>query len=38
MSAPPKLWEPGVLKALAREAGLTPESTFDLSYAFEYPG
>jgi hypothetical protein len=37
MSAPPKLWEPGVLKALAREAGLTPESTFDLSYAFEYP-
>jgi SAM-dependent methyltransferase len=33
---PPKLWEPGVLEELASEAGLTPESTFDTSYAFEY--
>jgi SAM-dependent methyltransferase len=35
--APPKLWEPGVLEELASEAGLTPESTFDKRYAFEYP-
>jgi hypothetical protein len=34
--APPKLWEPGVLEALASEAGLTPESAFDFSYAFVY--
>jgi SAM-dependent methyltransferase len=35
---PPQLWEPGVLEGLASEAGLTPESAFDTSYAFEYPG
>jgi SAM-dependent methyltransferase len=34
---PPQLWEPGVLEGLASEAGLTPESAFDTSYAFEYP-
>ncbi|HEX2232821.1 MAG TPA: class I SAM-dependent methyltransferase [Thermoleophilaceae bacterium] len=34
---PPALWKPGVLEQIAREAGLTPESSFDLSYAFEYP-
>jgi SAM-dependent methyltransferase len=33
---PPKLWEAGVLERLASEAGLTPEATFDTSYAFEY--
>jgi SAM-dependent methyltransferase len=33
---PPKLWEPGVLEGLASEAGLTPETAFDLSYTFEY--
>jgi SAM-dependent methyltransferase len=35
--SPPLLWEPGVLEGLASEAGLTPESAFDTSYAFEYP-
>jgi SAM-dependent methyltransferase len=34
---PPRLWEPGVLESLATEAGLVPEITFDLGYAFEYP-
>jgi SAM-dependent methyltransferase len=33
---PPRLWERGVLEQLATEAGLTPESAFDTSYAFEY--
>jgi SAM-dependent methyltransferase len=33
---PPKLWQPGVLESLASEAGLTPETAFDTSYAFEY--
>ena len=33
---PPPLWEPGVLEAIASEAGLAPASAFDLSYAFEY--
>jgi SAM-dependent methyltransferase len=33
---PAKLWEPGVLESLATEAGLTPETAFDTSYAFEY--
>ena len=33
---PPKLWEAGVLENLATEAELTPETTFDTSYAFEY--
>jgi SAM-dependent methyltransferase len=35
--APPELWKPGVLEALATEAGLTPELAFDLGYAFAYP-
>ena len=33
---PPKLWEAGVLEALASEAELTPEGGFDVSYAIEY--
>jgi hypothetical protein len=33
---PPKLWETGVLESLATAAGLTPETTFDTRYAFEY--
>jgi hypothetical protein len=34
---PPELWRPGVLEAIAAEAGLTPESAFDATWAFEYP-
>jgi SAM-dependent methyltransferase len=34
---PPKLWEPGVLEVIATEAGLTPERSFDTSWAYEYP-
>jgi SAM-dependent methyltransferase len=33
---PPKLWERGVLEQLTTDAGLTPEISFDTSYAFEY--
>ena len=33
----PDLSRPGVLDDLAREAGLRPESQFDLTWAFEYP-
>jgi SAM-dependent methyltransferase len=33
----PDLSQPGSLDALAREAGLTPESEFDATWAFEYP-
>jgi SAM-dependent methyltransferase len=37
--APPDLdlSRPGVLDALATQAGLTPESEFDTTWAFEYP-
>lgn len=34
---PPPLWTPGVLEGLARQAGLTPRSAFDVRYAFAYP-
>lgn len=34
---PPRLWQRGVLEGVASDAGLTPETSFDLSYAFEYP-
>jgi SAM-dependent methyltransferase len=34
---PPALWKPGVLERIATEAGLTPESSFGLTYAFKYP-
>ncbi|MBI2822709.1 MAG: class I SAM-dependent methyltransferase [Acidobacteria bacterium] len=34
---PPKLWERGVLEGIATEAGLTPESRFETSWAFQYP-
>jgi SAM-dependent methyltransferase len=33
---PPEHWKPGVLEAMAAEAGLTPASTFDTSWSFEY--
>ncbi len=36
-SPPPVLSEPGVLERIAEEANLTPETTFDIRYAFEYP-
>jgi SAM-dependent methyltransferase len=33
----PDLSRPGALEALATQAGLTPESEFDTTWAFEYP-
>jgi SAM-dependent methyltransferase len=30
------LWQPGVLEALATEAGLVPEDAFDVQWAYEY--
>lgn len=38
-AAPPPipLSEPGVLERIATEAGLTPQTAFDFSYAYEYP-
>jgi hypothetical protein len=33
---PPKLWRPGVLEAIASEAGLTPLETFHFSFAYEF--
>jgi hypothetical protein len=35
--AEPDLSAPGVLEGLAGQAGLTPESAFDASWAFEFP-
>jgi SAM-dependent methyltransferase len=35
--ADPDLSQPGALEALATEAGLSPESEFDTTWAFEYP-
>jgi SAM-dependent methyltransferase len=35
--AEPELWRAGVLEEIASEAGLGPESTFDLSWAYEFP-
>lgn len=44
MPAPPpdaspttELWKPGVLESMATEAGLEPQETFDVSWAYEYP-
>jgi SAM-dependent methyltransferase len=34
----PDLSQPGALDALATQAGLTPVSEFDTTWAFEYPG
>jgi SAM-dependent methyltransferase len=34
---PPELWQAGVLEAIATEAGLTPETTFETRWAFEFP-
>jgi SAM-dependent methyltransferase len=33
----PDLSQPGALESLAAEAGLTPESAFDTTWAYEYP-
>jgi SAM-dependent methyltransferase len=33
----PALHDPGVLEAIATEAGLTPGDAFELTYAFDYP-
>jgi SAM-dependent methyltransferase len=33
----PDLAQPGLLRQLATQAGLTPESEFDATWAFEYP-
>jgi SAM-dependent methyltransferase len=35
--APPPLWKPGVLEAMAAEAGLSPNLAFDFGFAYEYP-
>ncbi len=34
--APPRLYEPGVLEAIAERAGLGAESSFDVAWAYEY--
>jgi SAM-dependent methyltransferase len=34
---PPELWRPGVLEAIATEAGLTPETAFEIRWAYEFP-
>lgn len=36
-AAPPPLWQPGVLEALAAQAGLSPTRAFDFRFAYEYP-
>jgi SAM-dependent methyltransferase len=33
----PPLWKPGVLERIAEQAGLSPRTAFDFSYAIEYP-
>jgi SAM-dependent methyltransferase len=33
---PPELWRPGVLEGMAEEAGLAPETAFDVAWAYEY--
>jgi SAM-dependent methyltransferase len=35
--APPPLWQPGVLEGMAGDAGLEPETAFDVRWAYEYP-
>jgi SAM-dependent methyltransferase len=34
--APPALWAEGVLEAMAADAGLEPQSAFDVSWAYEF--
>jgi SAM-dependent methyltransferase len=34
--SPPPLWRPGVLEAIAGEAGLTADDAFDVTWAYEY--
>jgi SAM-dependent methyltransferase len=36
-SAPPPLWQPGLLEEMASAAGLSPRDAFDFSFAYEYP-
>ena len=36
-TAPPPLWQPGVLEEMAVAAGLGPRETFDFSFPYEYP-
>ncbi len=36
-SAPPPLWQPGVLEEIASAADLRPQASFDLRSAFEFP-
>ena len=33
----PELWRPGVLETIAAEAGLEPQTSFDVRWAYEYP-
>lgn len=33
----PELWKAGVLEGIAADAGLAPETTFDVTWAYEYP-
>jgi SAM-dependent methyltransferase len=33
----PELWRPGVLEGIAADAGLTPLTSFEVSWAYEYP-
>jgi SAM-dependent methyltransferase len=35
--AEPGLWEPGVLEAIATAAGLVPQETYDVSWAYTFP-
>jgi len=34
--SPPQLWQPGVLEGMAEQAGLTPDDTFDVAWAYEW--
>jgi SAM-dependent methyltransferase len=34
---PPELWRPGVLEAIAAQAGLVPESAFEVRWPYVYP-
>ena len=34
--APPPFWKPGVLEGVVTDAGLTPETSFDHAWAFDY--
>jgi len=34
----PEFWRPGVLEAVAAQAGLEPGEAFDITWSYEYPG